>query len=104
LEKAMTRNTRRGSVSAFAAVVIETVITDSRRGAHLLAQVEERTQKIFTSFLRQLHAWWRYETRVRELWNLSDRELADLGITRKDIARVVSEAPQPEDRAKYRVR
>jgi uncharacterized protein YjiS (DUF1127 family) len=71
---------------------------------HLLAQAKERTQKIYISFLRHLHVWWRYETAVRELWNLSDRELADLGITRKDIARVASEAPQPEDRARYRVR
>jgi uncharacterized protein YjiS (DUF1127 family) len=100
----MTLNTRRGPVSAFAAVVIEAVVIDGRRGMHLLAQAKERTQKIYISFLRHLHVWWRYETAVRELWNLSDRELADLGITRKDIARVASEAPQPEDRARYRVR
>lgn len=84
--------------------VIEAVATDSGRGPHLLAQAEERTKKTFSSFLRYLHAWWRYETTVRELWNLGDRELADLGITRKDISRVVSESPDPEDRVKYRVR
>jgi uncharacterized protein YjiS (DUF1127 family) len=100
----MTRNTRRGSVSAFAAVVIEAVVTDRRCGAHLLGQAKERTQKIYISCLRHLRAWWRYETSARELWKLSDRELADLGITRKDIARVASETLQSEDRAKYRVR
>lgn len=85
----MTRDTKRGSVSALATGVIQAVVTNGRRGAHLL---------------RHLHAWWRYETTVRELWSLSDRELGDLGITRKDIARVVSEPLHPEDRAKYRVR
>jgi uncharacterized protein YjiS (DUF1127 family) len=84
--------------------VIEGVATDSSRGAHVLTQAKENTQKIYISFLRHLQAWWRYETTVRELWNLSDRELADLGITRKDIPRVASEASQSEDRAKYRVR
>jgi uncharacterized protein YjiS (DUF1127 family) len=84
--------------------VIEAVATDSGRGAHLLARAEERTKKTVSSFLRDLQAWWRYETTVRELWNLSDRELADLGITRKDIARVASQALQSDDRAKYRVR
>jgi uncharacterized protein YjiS (DUF1127 family) len=73
-------------------------------GAHLPAQAEARTQKCFVSFIRYLQAWWRYETAVRELWNLSDRELADLGITRKDIPRVASESPHPTDQALYRVR
>jgi uncharacterized protein YjiS (DUF1127 family) len=84
--------------------VIEAVVTDGRRGAHLLPQAKEGAQKIYISFLRHLHAWWRYEATVRGLWNLSDRELADLGITRKDIPRVASEASQSEDRAKYPVR
>ena len=96
----MTRNAERG---LFSTGIIEAVVTDGRLGAPLLAQAKERTQKIFISFLRYLHAWWQYETTVRELWNLSDRELADLGITRKDITRVASDSPNPEDRAKYRV-
>jgi uncharacterized protein YjiS (DUF1127 family) len=84
--------------------VIEAVVTDSGRGALVLTQAKERTQKIYISFRRHLHAWWRYEKTVRALWNLSDRELADLGITRSDIHRVASESPDPADRAKYRVR
>jgi hypothetical protein len=43
----MTLNTRRGPVSAFAAVVIEAVVIDGRRGMHLLAQAKERTQNLY---------------------------------------------------------
>ena len=96
----MTGNTKRGRVSALASADIETVC----HGTHLLAQVKNATQKIYVSCLRHLRAWWRYETTVRELWNLSDRELADLGISRRDISRVALESQEPEDRAKYRVR
>jgi uncharacterized protein YjiS (DUF1127 family) len=35
-----------------------------------------------------LQSWRRYGTAVRELSNLSDRELADIGITRSDIPRI----------------
>jgi uncharacterized protein YjiS (DUF1127 family) len=73
-------------------------------GMHLLAQTEQRTQEMFVSFLRYLNAWRRYETIVRELSNLSDRELTDLGITRANILYVASESPDPADRRKYRVR
>lgn len=88
MEKAMTRNARRGAISAFGTVVIEAVVTDGRRGAHLLAQAEERTTKMFFSLFRYLHAWRRYGITVRELSSLGDRELADIGITRLDIRRV----------------
>jgi uncharacterized protein YjiS (DUF1127 family) len=43
---------------------------------------------MFASIARLLHAWKRYETVKRELSHLSDRELADIGITRSDIARI----------------
>jgi len=96
----MTGNTKRGRLSALATADIEIV----RHGTLLLAQVKDATQKIYISCVRHLHAWWQYETTVRELWYLSDRELADLGITRRDISRVALESQEPEDRAKYRVR
>jgi len=96
----MTRNTQRDCPSALATADIETV----RPGTHLLAQVKDATQKIYISCLRHLHAWWRYEATVRELSKLSDRDLADLGITRWDNHYVASESQDPEDRAKYRVR
>ena len=39
------------------------------------------------SIIRFLHAWKRYGVAVDELSHLSDRELADIGITRGDIQR-----------------
>jgi len=41
--------------------------------------------------VRYFHAWKRYGLAVRELSHLSDRELADIGITRSDIPRVAWE-------------
>ena len=38
--------------------------------------------------VRLFRTWWRYDESVRELSRLSDRELADIGITRSDIDRI----------------
>jgi uncharacterized protein YjiS (DUF1127 family) len=43
---------------------------------------------MLVSVIRFLHAWKRYGLAVNELSHLSDRELADIGITRSDIPRV----------------
>ena len=43
------------------------------------------------SILRFLNAWKRYGVAVDELSHLSDRELADIGITRSDIPRIAWE-------------
>ncbi len=40
------------------------------------------------SIIGFLQAWKRYGMAVQELSHLSDRELADIGITRSDIPRV----------------
>jgi uncharacterized protein YjiS (DUF1127 family) len=40
------------------------------------------------AIVRFLHAWRRYNTSLRELNQLGDRELADIGISRSDIPRV----------------
>jgi uncharacterized protein YjiS (DUF1127 family) len=40
------------------------------------------------SILRFLQSWKRYNASLRELYQLGDRELADIGITRSDIPRV----------------
>ena len=40
------------------------------------------------AIIRYLHAWRRYGSAVQELSHLSDRDLADIGITRSDIPRV----------------
>ena len=43
---------------------------------------------MFTSFVRFLRAWKRYNQSMSELNRLGDRELADIGISRSDIQRV----------------
>ena len=43
------------------------------------------------SIIRFLQSWKRYGTAVQELSQLSDRELADIGITRGDIPRIAWE-------------
>jgi len=43
------------------------------------------------SIVRFIHAWKRYGVAVDELSHLSDRELADIGITRGDIQRIAWE-------------
>jgi uncharacterized protein YjiS (DUF1127 family) len=40
------------------------------------------------SMVRLVHAWARYPRAVEELSQLTDRELADMGLTRSDIHRV----------------
>ena len=39
-------------------------------------------------FVRLVRAWWRYNESVAELARLSDRELADIGVSRSDIGTV----------------
>jgi uncharacterized protein YjiS (DUF1127 family) len=40
------------------------------------------------SIIRFLRSWKRYNASLRELYQLGDRELGDIGITRSDIPRV----------------
>jgi uncharacterized protein YjiS (DUF1127 family) len=54
------------------------------------------------SIVRYLQSWKRYGTAVQELSPLSDRELADIGITRSDIPRIAWEHAQGQARAKER--
>jgi len=42
------------------------------------------------SIIRMIHAFREYHRNVAELSQLSDRELADIGIDRSDIQRVAS--------------
>jgi uncharacterized protein YjiS (DUF1127 family) len=46
---------------------------------------------MFASIARLYQAWKRNEEVRRELSHLTDRELADIGITRSDIDRIASE-------------
>ncbi len=43
---------------------------------------------MFFSVLQFLQSWKRYNASLRELSQLGDRELADIGISRSDIPRV----------------
>jgi uncharacterized protein YjiS (DUF1127 family) len=45
--------------------------------------------EMLTSFIRLVRRWRQHAEAVRELAALNDRELADMGITRSDILRVV---------------
>jgi uncharacterized protein YjiS (DUF1127 family) len=46
---------------------------------------------LLSSFFRFLRQWRAYDTSLRELSRLGDRELADIGISRSEIARVAWE-------------
>ena len=49
---------------------------------------------MLTSIARLYQAWKRHESVKRELSHLTDRELADIGITRSDIDRIASQEAQ----------
>ncbi|CAL8981208.1 MULTISPECIES: DUF1127 domain-containing protein [Rhodoplanes] len=47
---------------------------------------------VFSNLVHMIRVWHRYQTSLRELSRLGDRELADIGILRADIQRVAWEA------------
>jgi uncharacterized protein YjiS (DUF1127 family) len=49
------------------------------------ASIRERGTVMFASIVRFVREWKRYNTSVRELSALGDRELADIGINRSEI-------------------
>jgi uncharacterized protein YjiS (DUF1127 family) len=48
---------------------------------------------MFAFIVSRYKVWKRYETVRRELSQLTDRELADIGISRSDIDRIASWEP-----------
>lgn len=46
---------------------------------------------LLTQITRFLRQWRRYNSNLRELSQLGDRELADMGISRSDIPRIAWE-------------
>jgi uncharacterized protein YjiS (DUF1127 family) len=48
----------------------------------------ERTKPMLSPVVRFFQSWKRYGLAMQELSHLSDRELADIGITRSDIPRI----------------
>jgi uncharacterized protein YjiS (DUF1127 family) len=57
-----------------------------------------RTKSMLSPILCFIQHWKRYERVVQELSRLSDRELADIGITRCDIDRIAGERPTSDHR------
>jgi uncharacterized protein YjiS (DUF1127 family) len=51
----------------------------------------EKDTIMLTSIARLYQAWKRHESVKRELSHLTDRELADIGITRSDIDRIATQ-------------
>jgi uncharacterized protein YjiS (DUF1127 family) len=49
---------------------------------------------MLVTIINALRSWRQYNQSLRELSQLGDRELADIGITRSDIARVAWEDAQ----------
>ena len=49
---------------------------------------------MLVAILNFLRAWRRYNQSMRELHQLGDRELADIGITRSDIPRIAWESAE----------
>jgi uncharacterized protein YjiS (DUF1127 family) len=49
---------------------------------------------ILSSVVRYLHAWRRYNKTMRELSRLSDRELADIGMSRSELTGKAWESAQ----------
>jgi uncharacterized protein YjiS (DUF1127 family) len=43
---------------------------------------------MLVAIINFIRSWKQYNTSLRELYQLSDRELADIGITRSDIPRI----------------
>jgi uncharacterized protein YjiS (DUF1127 family) len=57
-----------------------------------LDRIRERGTIMLVAILNFLQSWRRYNASLRELSQLGDRELADIGITRSDIPRVAWES------------
>lgn len=51
-----------------------------------------KVPEMLLAILRFLQSWRRYNASLRELSQLGDRELSDIGISRSDIPRVAWEA------------
>jgi len=49
---------------------------------------QQKETTMIVAIINFLHAWRRYNNSLRELYQLGDRELADIGISRSDIPRV----------------
>ena len=62
-----------------------------RRDNGVLSAANSKDTAMFSSIVGRYRAWKRRETVRRELLHLTDRELQDIGISRSEIDRVVSQ-------------
>ena len=60
----------------------------------LRPEAREKEYPMFVALVRFLQTWKRYNKSLNELSRLGDRELADIGISRSDIARVAWNSSQ----------
>jgi uncharacterized protein YjiS (DUF1127 family) len=60
-----------------------------------MARRNIRMFSMLSHLIRLFRAWRRYDTSLRELSSLGDRELADIGVTRSDIPRIAWETARP---------
>jgi uncharacterized protein YjiS (DUF1127 family) len=63
-----------------------------RIAGSVAGQDKERKLTMLVAIIRFLESWRRYNASLRELSQLGDRELADIGISRSDIPRVAWDA------------
>jgi uncharacterized protein YjiS (DUF1127 family) len=54
---------------------------------------KKENDTMFAALVRFIQEWKRYNQSLNELSRLGDRELADIGISRSDIARVAWNCP-----------
>ncbi len=63
-----------------------------RRNTPKIDSTQEKDMTAFQSISEKLAAWRRYRDAVRELSQMTDRELSDIGICRGDIETIVRRA------------
>ena len=74
-----------------ALLIFKAQTTDRPRAGSDRGPASGRTGKVIAlllALIRFIQSWKRYNTSLRELSQLGDRELADIGISRSDIPRV----------------
>jgi uncharacterized protein YjiS (DUF1127 family) len=81
-----------GSAKLASSAYIAVHKSDAAERSRSAGQEKRNPPMIVTLVLAKLRNWKRYRQTVRELSRLSDRDLADLGISRFDIDSVARDA------------
>jgi uncharacterized protein YjiS (DUF1127 family) len=75
-------------ISCAAAILLQRTRTTPHFSCDSGGNAGERTKPMLSPVVRFFQNWKRYGLAMQELSQLSDRELADIGITRSDIPRI----------------